>query len=125
MNFNIKRLPDGEFSIMKIIWGLNPPITTHDISQSSNFDVNLKPQTVLTILARLTEKGFLTSERKGKERLYTPIISEKEYLDIETGDFLHRYSGNSMGSLIKTLCNESKLTKQDLDDLKIWFSKKE
>lgn len=81
-------------------------------------DNHWKPQTLLTVLARLTEKGFLESVRKGRERQYTAIISEDEYLEVETSDFLKRYSGHSMGGLVKTLFSSNSLSDNELDELR-------
>ena len=119
----IKRLPDAEFSVMKAIWNLQAPVGTVTITEKLAASITWKPQTLLTILTRLTEKGFLMSERKGRERLYTPIVTEDEYLQIETGDFLKRYEGNSIGSLVKTLFASQELTENDLDELRSLLEK--
>ena len=103
MKTSIKRLPDGEFTILKVIWQLPNPTTSAQIMEKLGEDNHWKPQTLLTVLARLTEKGFLESVRKGRERQYTALISEEEYFEVETSDFLKRYSGHSMGGFVKTL----------------------
>lgn len=120
----IKRLPDSEFTVMKIIWRSTPPVTTLQIMEGLGEKINWKPQTVLTMLVRLTEKGFLKSERKGRERCYTPLISEQEYLEIETGDFLKRYSGNSIGSLVKALYSGKDMSPEDLKELRDWLAER-
>jgi len=121
----IKRLPDTEFELMRIIWQHNPPVTTAKIIQELGDTVNWKPQTVLTMLIRLIEKGFLASERVGKERNYTPIISETDYMNVETGEFMFRYRGNSIGSLVKTMYDGNDLTEDDIVELKKWLKEKE
>ena len=118
MKTSIKRLPDGEFTILKVIWQLPNPTTSAQIMEKLGEDNHWKPQTLLTVLARLTEKGFLESVRKGRERQYTAIISEDEYLEVETSDFLKRYSGNSMGGLVKTLFSSNSLSDNELDELR-------
>ena len=118
MKTSIKRLPDGEFTILKIIWQLPNPTTSAQIMENLGEDNHWKPQTLLTVLARLTEKGFLESVRKGRERQYTAIISEDEYLEVETSDFLKRYSGHSMGGLVKTLFSSNSLSDNELDELR-------
>ena len=120
----IKRLPNAEFEIMKVIWRNTPPITTLQIMEKLESGKNWKPQTVLTMLVRLIEKGFLSSERVGKERNYTPAITEQEYMLVETGDFMTRYHGNSIGSLIKTLYDGQGLSQKDVQELKKWLEKK-
>lgn len=118
MKTSIKRLPDGEFTILKVIWQLPNPTTSAQIMEKLGEDNHWKPQTLLTVLARLTEKGFLESVRKGRERQYTVIISEDEYLEVETSDFLKRYSGHSMGGLVKTLFSSNSLSDNELDELR-------
>ena len=118
MKTSIKRLPDGEFTILKVIWQLPNPTTSAQIMEKMGEDNHWKPQTLLTVLARLTEKGFLESVRKGRERQYTAIISEGEYLEVETSDFLKRYSGHSMGGLVKTLFSSNSLSDNELDELR-------
>ena len=118
MKTSIKRLPDGEFTILKVIWQLPNPTTSAQIMEKLGEDNHWKPQTLLTVLARLTEKGFLESVRKGRERQYTAIISEDEYLEVETSDFLKRYSGHSMGGLVKTLFSSNSLSDNELDELR-------
>jgi len=118
MKTSIKRLPDGEFTILKVIWQLPNPTTSAQIMEKLGEANHWKPQPLLTVLARLTEKGFLESVRKGRERQYTAIISEDEYLEVETSDFLKRYSGHSMGGLVKTLFSSNSLSDNELDELR-------
>ena len=124
MKISIKRLPDGEFTILKIIWQLPNPTTSAQIMEKLGEDNHWKPQTLLTVLARLSEKGFLESVRKGRERQYTAIISEDEYLEVETSDFLKRYSGHSMGGLVKTLFSSNSLSDSELDELRSLLDQK-
>ena len=112
-----KRLPDAEFNVMKVIWNLVPPITTNKITNKLA-DNTWKPQTLLTVLKRLSEKGFLNIIKDGKEHQYEVLIKEDEYLEIETGSFLKRYAGNSIGALVKTLYSEGDLTEDDINELR-------
>ena len=119
-----KRLPDAEFNVMKVIWNLVPPITTNKITNKLA-DNTWKPQTLLTVLKRLSEKGFLNIIKDGKEHQYEVLIKEDEYLEIETGSFLKRYAGNSIGALVKTLYSEGELTQDDIDELRDILDQKE
>lgn len=119
-----KRLPDAEFTVMKAIWSLNSPITTNEITNKLA-DMSWKPQTLLTVLKRLSEKGFLNIIKEGKQHQYKVLITEDEYLEIETGSFLKRYAGNSIGALVKTLYSEGELTQDDIDELRDILDQKE
>ena len=110
---------------MKAVWGCDPPVTTLEIMEQLAPERNWKPQTVLTMLVRLIDKGFLSSERVGRERNYTPIILEQEYMQAETEDFMSRYRGNSLGSLVKTMYDGRDISSDDIDELKKWLKERE
>lgn len=113
----IKKLPDAELELMKIIWANTPPISTNEIISKLDENNNWKPPTVLTLLMRLIDKGFLTSERKGKERIYYPAVDEQDYLQYETDIFISKFYQNSLSSLVNTLYDGKKLTEEDMKRL--------
>jgi predicted transcriptional regulator len=51
--------------------------------------------TVMTIMARLDEKGLLTRRREGKTDIYRPLLSREDYLEArskaEVGALVERY----------------------------------
>lgn len=116
----IKRLPDAEFEVMKVVWDNEPPITTAMVMDKLGDKRKWKAPTVLTLMRRLVERGFLRTEKKGKERKYYPLISKKEYLELETEKFLKQYHENSFLSLINTLYNTKKPNEEELDKLLKW-----
>jgi predicted transcriptional regulator len=109
---------------MRIVWQNEPPMSTNQIIACLGPDNTWKPQTVLTLLVRLIEKGFLDSEKVGKERTYAPIISREEYLRAETGNLFDRLHGNSIFSLVNTLYDGKKLSDQEIADLRGWLDER-
>jgi len=81
-------------------------------------------QSIVTLLSRLVEREFLRSEKKGKERLYYPLVSKDDYLQFETGHFVKQYHENSFISLLSTLHQDKELTDEDLDELQEWIGKR-
>ncbi len=116
-----KRLPDAEFELMDFIWDQEPPVTTARAHECIGKKNGVKMQTVVTLIGRLTERGFLRFERgKGREREFYPIISREEYLQMETEIFVGHYHKHSYGSLLSALHRE-KLTEKDLEELSQWI----
>jgi len=120
----MKKLPDAEFEIMKIVWSNEPPVTTNIIMEQLGREKEWKAQTIITLLLRLVDRGFIRTEKNGKERTYYPIISKQEYLKFESGDFIERFHSNSFLSLVTTLYNDKKIKDSDLDDLVKWLKEK-
>ena len=121
----IKRLPDAEFLIMRIVWENDPPMSTNQIISYLDPGNTWKHQTVLTLLVRLIEKGFLSSDKVGKERTYSPLVSREHYLSAETRNFFAKLHGNSIRSLVSTLYEGEKLSKEEIADLRSWLSERE
>ncbi len=116
-----KKLPDAEFDIMKVVWANEPPITTNIIMQQLGNEKEWKAQTVISLLLRLVDRGFIRTEKNGKERTYFPLISKEDYLKFETGDFMARFHENSFASLVATLYDGKKIKDSDLDQLTKWL----
>lgn len=116
---NMRRLPDAEFELMQIVWQNPTPISTNQII--SHLHNDWKPQTVLTLLTRLIERGFLKSERMGKERIYTPLVTREDYVSFESGSFMEKFHKGSFRSLVSTLYEGHQMTDADIDELKAWL----
>ena len=121
---DLRRLPDSEFEVMNIIWNNSSPITTLQIYDQLPVNKKVTQQTLLTRLSRLINKGFLASERIGKERNYTPTISKTNYMKLETEAFISRHFIFSIESLIDTFYYNKNLSQAELDELNIWLSKR-
>ena len=85
-----KRLPDAELEIMKVIWHNPTPISTSEVKRIIDEEgVNdWTQQTVQTLLNRLITKEFISKGKRGKEYIYTPLISEDDYIGYESRIFL-------------------------------------
>jgi len=113
----VNRLPDTEFDVMQTIWDQEPPVTTGMLMTLLGNDRGWKIQTMVTLLARLTDRGFLRVEKgTGRERLFYPALSREEYLRMETESFVDHYHRKSISSLIASLAND-RLSEEDLDEL--------
>jgi predicted transcriptional regulator len=84
-------------------------------------DKKWKPQTVLTLLTRLVKRGFLASEKQGKERFYTPLIKREAYLNMETGVFVQRFHKNSLTGLMNALYSGKKPKAEELNEIERWL----
>lgn len=116
----IKKLPDAEFEIMKVVWSNEPPITTNIIMEQLGNEKGWKAQTVISLMLRLVERGFLSTDKKGKERIYYPLIGREDYLKFETSNFIKQYHDNSFLGLVNTLYADKALTEEDIDQLLQW-----
>ena len=99
----MKKLPDTEFDVMRVIWSNPSPITTPVI-----------------MVNRLNEKGFHYSEKKGKMRYYYPLVKKHDYLEFVTNEFIEKYHGGSFTSFFATLFDVRMVSDETLDSFVSW-----
>jgi predicted transcriptional regulator len=117
---NLKKLPDAEFEVMKVVWENESPITTPEIMKLLGNEKNWKIQSLVSFMVRLVEKGFLRSEKHGKERTYYPMVSKAEYRKYETSNVVKQFHDSSFLNLVTTLYDDEALTDKDIDELLQW-----
>lgn len=114
----MKKLPDSELSVMLAIWSAKKTVHTGEIFESLRGISEWKIQTVQMFLSRLTEKGFLSCEKLGRLNYYTPLVDEAAYREQETSLFVQRLFSGSPKSLIAALVKKSRLSGDDIEDIK-------
>ena len=84
-----------------------------------------KKTTIATFLTRLTEKGALSAEKKGKLYYYTPRITEKEYKKSQTKSLITNLYNGSAKDFALAFFREQQLSKEDIRELRAIFDNKE
>ncbi len=123
MDKKIVHLPNSELELMMILWEAGEPVSRAYIDEKLKGRQNWGVTTVLNLLARLADKGFVHSEQqgKGKSNFYSAIISEEEYLEFESQSVLGRLCARSMTRLVTNLYKNKKLDQKELDDLQAFL----
>ena len=121
---NVK-IPDAELEIMMIIWDSLGGVTSEDIMSKLEGKKTWKRTTVLKFLSRLTERGFLSVEKKSKTNVYYPIIKQDVYLEYECKNFLEKICQNSVKKLVATLYSSNTISDDDLAELKAFIDKEQ
>ena len=117
MRDTMKRLPDSELEVMQAVWACSPPASRADIKAQLAASYPIAQTTLLTLLTRLTDKGFLKAELDGQRKLFSPLISQQEYLAAQSNRFVKKLCGGNLSTFAAALCN-SGLTKEELAALR-------
>ena len=115
-----QKISDAEMEVMRAIWKAGEPVTSGQV-QEALADKGWKTTTVCTFLARLTAKGLLKTEKAGRGYRYAPQMTEKEYRELETREFLKEVHGGSLKSFFAVLSGGEELTADDIQELKDWL----
>lgn len=75
-------------------------------------------------MKRLVNRGFLRSEKLGKERDYYPIVDRDDYLQFETEYFMQQYHKNSFLNLVNTLYENKDISNEEINALLQWVEER-
>lgn len=117
----MERLPDAELEVMRAVWGLCAPCATGEIHRLLEEGRPWHLSALQTILGRLTGRGFLSTEKTGRQRSYTPLIAQEDYLAFEHAPFFRR--GGAVSKLVASLYEQNSLTRADLDELRAFLDR--
>ncbi|HFL3660211.1 TPA: BlaI/MecI/CopY family transcriptional regulator [Clostridioides difficile] len=117
-----KKLPDAELKIMKYIWNTGyKTVISKDVADEIEKTYAWKHTTTITLLARLTQKGFLISQRIGKHVHYRVLTKEKEYLKIEGKRIFGGLHNNPLSELISKLHDGEEITEEKIIEIGNWI----
>lgn len=118
MSDMLKKLGEAELEIMQVIWDSENPATSNYILNELQGRRKWQLSTLMTSLARLADKGFVSCDRSTGSNLYTSIISENEYKTGASKHFLEKMYNNSIRNMIATLYSNKAIKDSDVEELR-------
>jgi predicted transcriptional regulator len=82
-----------ELDIMKAIWH-HRPITVRDVQHAIRPSRNLAYTTVMTIMDRLYNKGFLSRTLRSRTHYYEPVVDYAEVRDEAVESLIKNFFGS-------------------------------
>lgn len=120
--FMANQISESELVLMKIIWQNGGAALYSLIMDELEKDKNTwKNNTVLTLLSRLSEKGFLKIRKIGKRNEYIAVVTEQDYQAMQTHSFLDRIYGGNVKSLVSTLLQQEILSPDELREIETFW----
>ena len=117
---HLTRLPEAELTVMRAVWRLTAPASTGAIRGELERSRPWNLSAVQTLLTRLTDRGFLSAGKEGRQRTYTPLVSEVDYLAFENRPFLTGRPG-ALPGLVVSLYESHSISREDLAELRAFL----
>ena len=114
----LKKLGEAELEIMQVIWNSKGPVTSNYILKELQGRRKWQLSTLMTSLASLADKGFVSCDRSSGSNLYTSVISENEYKTGASRRFLEKLYNNSLQNMVATLYNNKAIKSSDVEELR-------
>ena len=119
---NIRKLPEAEFDVMVALWDCDvSPVNTAYLMENVGKHKGWKAPTLISFLSRLEEKGFIHSEKRGKERQYYADAVKEEYIKCVTIDFIEKYHCGSLVKMMNVIYGEKHESTEQIDEMRKWI----
>lgn len=119
---NMKKLSDSEFEIMKVLWGRDTPMTSNEILTELKGQYDGKLAALMTFLARMADKGYVSCDRSTRTNYYSALISQKEYQVQESRTLLEKLYDNSATKMIAQLCKTNSISQKEIVELREYLN---
>lgn len=113
----IRAMSPAETEILRLVWQLEHA-TVRQIRKNLPRKRKIAYKTVLTLLTRLEEKGYLRHKVVDKAYVFSPAIERKEVVKRTVLDFLDRLFGGDPTPLMQFLVEDGHVNAKDIERLK-------
>lgn len=114
----------AEWKIMRVIWTLGSA-TSRELIDILGESMDWKPATIKTLLRRLVDKNIIATQKQGNKFIYTAKMPETDTIEITTKQFFDQLCARKVGTAIASLVDESELTADDIEKIKLALDKKQ
>lgn len=116
----LQKISDAELEIMKIVWENTEEtaVFSYIMDRLAEQGRPCQKNTLIVLLSRLVNKGFLNTRKIGRKNEYIALISETEYQTAQTRNFLDKIYAGSVKGLVSNLIESDLLTDEEYEDLK-------
>jgi BlaI family penicillinase repressor len=113
----IPKISEAEWVVMEVVWRRHP-VTALEVVQQLTDHKEWQDQTIRTMLRRLIRKKALTYTAHGNVYYYAPAVSREQCVRGESQSFLERVFGGTTQPLLLQLMQETKLSPEEIAELK-------
>ena len=115
-------LTSAEEQIMKLLWKLEKAFIRDLLNEFP--DPKPASTTVLTLLKRMIDKGFVSYKLYGNSREYYPLIQKSDYFSAHINGLIRDFFNNSTAQFASFFANETSLNQEELKELRDMVDKK-
>src|SRR5665648_1263271 len=115
-------LTTAEEQIMKLLWRLERAFIRDLLNEFP--DPKPASTTVLTLLKRMIDKGFVSYKVFGNSREYYPLIKKTDYFSDHINGLIKDFFNNSTAQFASFFANETNMIQDELKELRELVDKK-
>jgi len=111
------KISDSELEVMRILWQEKRPLSFAEIRTQLENATRWSPSTIKTLVTRLRDKGIISTQSH-YVNLYTPNITQAEYIQAQEQSLINKLFGGSAKKLVASLWQSGQLEDEDINELR-------
>jgi BlaI family transcriptional regulator, penicillinase repressor len=115
-------LTNAEEQVMKLLWKLEKAFIRDLLIEFP--EPKPAPTTVITLLKRMIDKGFVGYRQCGNSREYYPVIKKSEYFSDHINGLIREFFNSSTSQFASFFTNETNMSPEELKELRNIVDKK-
>ena len=115
-------LTNAEEQIMKLLWRLDKAFIRDLLNEFP--EPKPAPTTVITLLKRMIDKGFVRYRQCGNSREYFPTVKKSDYFSDHINGLIKDFFNNSTAQFASFFANETDMSPEELKELRDIVDKK-
>jgi BlaI family transcriptional regulator, penicillinase repressor len=110
------QLTNAEEQIMKLLWRLDKAFIRDLLNEFP--DPKPASTTVLTLLKRMIDKGFVSYKVYGNSREYFPLVKKADYFSDHLNVLIKDFFNDSTAQFASFFTNETDMSSEELKELR-------
>lgn len=110
------QLTNAEEQVMKFIWKLEKAYLKNILDEFP--EPKPATTTIVTLLKRMIDKGFVGYNQHGSNREYFPLVKKTDYFAKNINILIKDFFNNSASQFASFFTNETNLSLSELEELK-------
>lgn len=94
---------DAELEVLKVLWAAGPVTVRDVVAALRKQRRRLAYNTVLTLLSRLRDKGYVTADRRDTAHLFRPVVTRDELIGSSLAAIADRICDGTASPLVQAL----------------------
>ena len=109
---------DQELKLLQYINNHREPLSVREVAEDYGVSNGLARTTILTMMERLRDKGYLERKKMGRINKYSPKLSKKQLLGDLVKGFVENVLEGSISPFVSYLSHEAELNDEEIEELK-------
>ena len=114
------KITQAEWEVMQILWEANNPLPASEVA--ARLETHWNPKTVRTFLNRLIQKQAVKAVKRGSPGIellhYTPLIDRTAALQAKRENFVGRFFGGTVRSMLAGCIQSGEISIEELLQLR-------